>query len=145
MRAFLALALVVCLAGCPAASVVYNPDGPGKRPTKVGDPKIDRCAAQQNSGRRKDCEQDRVTALEWVRRLAVDDQLCLLGQPMGDGVRHDCKVRAFVCDVSPRSVKLEIREAAVGTRYQPMEDYWYTEKALADAYLKSMGYKLENP
>ena len=136
------------LTACPVAMVapaLHESDGPGKQPSKVGDPKFDRCEQQKDGRRRKDCEQDRHVAMEWVRRLSVDDQLCLAGQPMSDGITHRCQVRAFVCDVSPHSVKLEIREAPAGSRYEAMENYWYTEKALADLYLKSLGYTLEQP
>jgi hypothetical protein len=110
---------------------------------RVGDPATDRCAAQPDARRRKDCVKDRDRALTWVRHLSVDDQLCLEGNPMGDGVTRRCRVRAFVSDVGVNLVKLEVREVPPDSKYRPMQNLWFTEAALGDAYLRSLGYAPE--
>ena len=145
MRALAALSLCLC-AGCLApAALAYMPavDNGGRYADKVQDPKVDRCKAQADLRRVEDCVKAKDRALEFVRRLSVDDQLCLEGNPMSDGLTGRCKARAFVSDVGVNKVKLEVREVGGGTRYKHMQEIWYTEAALVDDYLKSLGFELE--
>jgi hypothetical protein len=117
--------------------------GDGLRgPHRFGSPTVDRCAAQDGAQRQAACRRDRDAALAYVRHLMVDDQVCLEGNPLVDGVTVRCRVRAFVEDASPESIKLEIREAAPGASFAAMDDYWYHEAALVDLQLKSAGYAL---
>ena len=143
MRA-LVLCSLVCCAACPVGSAVYIPatDNGGRFAERIQDPKIDRCDSQKEARRKRDCQKAKDGALEFVRRLSVDDQLCLDGNPMSDGVTGRCKARAFVSDVGVNKVKLEVRETSGGTRYKHMQEIWYTEAALVDDYLKSLGYEL---
>jgi hypothetical protein len=107
----------------------------------VGPPRRDRCGAQPPR-EAKACAELRDRALTFVRRLSVDDQVCLLGNPLMDGVTQRCRVRAFVEDAGPSSVKLEIREASPDTSFVQMDDYWYHEAALADLQLRQSGFRL---
>jgi hypothetical protein len=135
-HAFAAL-MVLALGGC--AQVIER----GKLPDAVqhvGSPAVDRCRAQPDRDRRAACEQARDQALAFVEKLAVGDQVCLEGNSLLDGVTHRCKVRASVADASSHSVKLEIRESPPSSKYRQMDDYWFTEEALADVYVKSVGF-----
>ncbi|MFN7130446.1 MAG: hypothetical protein ACK4N5_00090 [Myxococcales bacterium] len=107
---------------------------------KVGPPEQDRCARQSTEAMRKNCEELRDQAFAFARKLAVDDQVCLEGNPIGDGVTSRCRVRAFVADVAQKNVKLEIRDAPPDSKYRPMEDYWFHEAAIADMYLVGFGF-----
>jgi hypothetical protein len=139
MSRILAL-LALVFAGCTAAAGVTPKHGDGLvQPRKVG-PVADRCSSLADKGRAEECEQVRLEAIAQVRKLAVDDQVCLDGNPFSDGVTSRCKVRAFVEDVAPKSVKLEIRHADPGTGFEPMQDYWYHEDALVDLCLESRGF-----
>ncbi|MBI5543049.1 MAG: hypothetical protein HY901_04125 [Deltaproteobacteria bacterium] len=145
MRLALLVAPALCLAGClaPAAMArMPHVDEGGRYADRVNDPRTDRCAAQEGR-RKKDCRAVRDQGLEFVRRLMVDDQICLEGNPMSDGISSRCKVRASVSDVGSNNVKLEIRHAAVGTRFKPMQNLWYTELALTDVYVASLGFSVE--
>jgi hypothetical protein len=138
---------LLALAGCShIANAFIDTSGKAGRSVEwVEAPKVDRCRALKDPDRRADCEDKRQNALVFVRKLAVDDQVCLEGNSLLDGVTHFCKVRAFVADASPRNVKLEIRDAPPTSRYRPMEDYWFAEEALADLYLKSLGFAAPRP
>jgi hypothetical protein len=141
--ALFALVLGGCLAPAALVPMPHNQDG-GRRPARVG-PISNRCPRLVEPNREKECEQIRFDAINFVRRLAVDDQLCLQGNPLSDGVTGRCKVRAFVEDVGPKSIKLEIRHADPGTGFQPMADHWYHEDALVDLYLDSWGFEARPP
>ncbi|MGC4113856.1 MAG: hypothetical protein QM765_04215 [Myxococcales bacterium] len=141
------LALVALLAplahtGCGAGKIPHPEEG-GRFADRVTDPKKDRCQAQPDETVRLNCRKERERAMAFVRRVSVDDQLCLEGNPMESGVTSRCKVRAFVSDAGSGKVKLEIRETYSGARYKPMQNLWFTEAALADAWLESAGYTLE--
>jgi hypothetical protein len=137
----LCLATLVACSACPAGHIpsVYNG---GRFAERFQDPKVDRCESQKDARRKKDCLKAKDGALEFVRRLSVDDQLCLDGNPMSDGLTGRCKARAFVSDVGVGKVKVEVREVGAGTRYKHMQEIWYTEAALVDDYLKSQGFEL---
>lgn len=140
----LALALAGPLAAGCGAGLVYMPhrDEGNRYADRVQDPKVDRCAAQKDAAVKKDCLRARAAAVEFVRKLSVEDQICLEGSPMSDGITRRCKARAFVSDAGSGKVKVEVREST-GTRFKPMQNLWYTEAALADAYLESVGFTLE--
>jgi hypothetical protein len=138
----LVLCSLLCCAACPAVGLVPDVDNGGRFAERVKDPKVDRCETQKEPRRKKDCLKAKDGALEFVRRLSVDDQLCLDGNPMSDGLTSKCKARAFVSDVGVNKVKVEVREVGGGTRYKHMQEIWYTEAALVDDYLKSLGYEL---
>ena len=138
--------LLVCglTTGCGLGLVkMVHTDEGGRFATRVGDPEVDRCAAQKDATVRLNCKKERDRAMEFVRKVSVDDQLCLEGTAMENGVTPRCKVRAFVSDAGSGKIKLEIRETYGGSRFEPMQNLWYTEAALADAWLESAGYTLE--
>jgi len=135
-----------CLAVCCALAMgacVTSPLAHGEATSnhRIGPPGVDRCGKIANEARKMDCESLRDEAFVFVRKLAVDDMVCLEGNPLSAGVTKACKVRAFVEDVAPGSVKLEIRDAAPRSHYKAMEDYWFHEKALVDLYLTTRGFK----
>lgn len=105
----------------------------------VGKPKGDRCAQQQIRPQ-KACERDRDAAIEFARRLSVDDQVCLDGKQRIEEPMARCQVRAFVESTAPNGVKLEIREAPPSSKYGISSDWWFAEEALADIQLKALGY-----
>lgn len=146
MRHYASIAFLA-LAGCGnfAGAFIDTSGKAGRSMQRVEAPKVDRCSSQSDPERRAQCEEKRHSALAFVRKLAVEDQICLEGNSLLDGVTHRCKVRAFVTDASPRAVKLEIREAPPASRYRPMEDFWFAEEALADLYLKSLGFGAASP
>ncbi len=123
------LLLALVFAGCTTVSG-----------TRIPPPQQERCARQSEERQRKSCEELRELAYKFARSLAVDDQVCLEGNPISDGVTRRCRVRAFVADVAQQNVKLEIRDAPHDSKYKPMEDYWFHEAALADMYLEGQGY-----
>ena len=143
MRDLRGLVLALLLPGCTALAIAGGaipPPGDGMRePHRIGPPRGDRCAAQ-GGGQRKRCETMRTEAQRFMGRLSVDDQVCLEGNPLLDGVTSSCTVRAFVEDTAPNTVKLEIREAAHGSKYILMDDYWFHEAALVDLQLKQSGF-----
>lgn len=136
---------VLSATGCVGAGLVKMPhvDEGGRYAARVGDPATDRCAAQKDERAKEECRKERDKALAFVRKLSVDDQVCLEGNPMGDRITSRCKVRAFISDAGSGKLKLEIRETYEGSRFKPMQNLWYTERALADAWLESAGYLLE--
>ena len=132
------LLLAGCLAPAALVPMPHNQDG-GRQPARV-EAVPDRCAALAEPQREQECGQARVEAIRFVRKLAVEDQICLEGNPLGDRITSRCTVRAFVEDVGPKAIKLEIRETPPGSRFDPMHDYWYHEDALVDLYLESLGF-----
>jgi len=135
------LPLALVLSGCGAGLVYVPPRDEGNRyADRVEAPKTDRCAAQKGARRQEDCARVRDQALRFVGKLAVDDQLCLEGHPMADGVLRSCKARGFVSDVGANKVKVEVREVEPGGKYRPMQNLWFSEAALADLYVKSAGF-----
>lgn len=108
--------------------------------TRVAGPQRDRCAHQPEAHHRKSCEELRELAYKFARGLSVDDQVCLEGNPISDGVTSRCRVRASVSDVARGSVKFEIRDAPHDSKYRPMDSYWFHEAAIADMYLEGQGY-----
>jgi hypothetical protein len=134
MRLLLSLAL---LSTCGCASLL----GAGGGGHRVGAPGADRCAGQA-AGARQACAQARFAALEQVRKLYVDDQLCLDGQHPLEMTSAPCTVRAFVEGVTGHELQLEIRAAPEGSRYQVMDNWVFDEAALADVQLRALGYAL---
>jgi len=108
---------------------------------KVGKPTVDRCA-QQPGDVRKACQRTAGEALEFARHLAVDDQLCIDGVHRIEEPRGGCVIRAFVSSTASNGVKLEIREAPGGSKYDVMSEWWFAEEAIADVQLKVFGYLL---
>lgn len=143
MRA-LALLAVLALAGCLApASLAKMPhtDNGGRFADRVDDPQTDRCKAMRDGRTRRDCEKTRNEARRWAVDLAVGSEFCLEGNPMSDGVTGLCKARAYVTDVGVNKVKVELRDVdPASRRYRHMQEIWYTEAALVDEYLKSLGF-----
>lgn len=141
MRTSISVALLVA-SGCShvAAAFIDTSGKTGRSVRQVDAPKVDRCRAQADADRRSVCSEVRDQVMTYVRRLAVEDQVCLEGNSLVDGVTHRCKVRAFVADAAPGRVKLEIREAPPSSKYVTMADYWFAEEALADLHLKSLGF-----
>jgi hypothetical protein len=143
MRSLLLLASLLC-AGCLAPAAYMPPtDNGGRYADSIKDPKVDRCAAQPEKRQRKDCAKARDDAFEFVRRLSPGDQICLDGNSMSDGVTGHCKARALVTDSGVNKVKVEVREISPGTGFKHMQEIWYTEAALADVYLMSLGFELK--
>ncbi len=144
MRSLAVLALIAS-AGCAPAVALPHTDNAGRFAERKSDPKVDRCAQQKDEGRKKDCQRAKDGAVEFTRRLSVDDQICLDGNPMSDGLTSRCKARAFVTDAGVNKIKVEVREVEPGTGYRHMQEIWFTEAALADIYLLSLGYELPEP
>ena len=130
------IALIVALTlgvGCATGG------GGGRR--LVGKPKIDRCAQQPTSAQRA-CAKAREKAVEFARRLAVDDQICIDAAHRIEEPGGACQVRAFVESTAPNGVKLEIREAPASSKYQINSDWWFAEEAIAELQLRALGYRL---
>jgi hypothetical protein len=113
----------------------------GRHDRRVGPPKVDRCATQKA---RKACEAARFAAVEFSRRLSVDDQVCIDGRMRLDEPMRACKVRAFVESTAPNGVKLEIREAPMSAIYTQGSEWWFSEEALAEIQLRVLGYHLDS-
>lgn len=124
--------LAVALAGCATT---------GRSGHKVGKPKVDRCATQPENVR-KACHQSAEETLQYARRLAVDDQICIDGVHRIEEPRGGCVIRAFVSSTASNGVKLEIREAPSGSKYEVMSEWWFAEEAIADVQLRVFGYLL---
>ena len=82
-----------------------------------------RCAGT-TGGQAKACAQDRDAAYQRVRKLYVDDQICIDGLQPPSSTSTECTVRAFVEGVSGKSYEVEIRAAPDGNRYKLMEEWW---------------------
>jgi len=132
------LLAALLLSGC---AMLMHPTEDGHS-HQVGPPKVDRCAAQPTPQAQADCSELRDETLVFVRKLFVDEQVCIDAvQPLQDDSRS-CQVRAFVEGVSPESVQLEVRAAPPESRYHPMEEWWFHEKALVDINLRAKGFSL---
>jgi hypothetical protein len=134
MRAAILFTVLALLVGCATSG-----GGGGRR--LVGKPKVDRCAEQPKSGQRG-CEAAREKAVEFARRLSVDDQICIDGAHRIEEPGGACRVRAFVESTAPNGVKLEIREAPASSKYQIDSDWWFAEEAIAELQLRALGYAL---
>ena len=86
------------------------------------------------------CADDRDAAYQQVRKLYVDDPICIDGvQPLSN-TSTKCTVRAFVEGVSGKSYELEIRAAPDGSQYVLMDEWWFDEAAIVDIQLQALGY-----
>jgi hypothetical protein len=110
----------------------------GRGTHRIAAPEEDRCQKAAD-GLHDICAKVRDEGARYVARLSVDDQVCLDGLAM-EKPTVQCKVRAFVADTAPQAVKLEIRESPPGSKYLPMDMYWYAEGALVDRYLQMSGF-----
>lgn len=126
------LLMGLLLAGCATA---------GHRKQLVGPPERDRCAAQARENRAS-CETARDEAVRAVRKLSVDDQVCIDAVHELSDTSRSCGVRAFVEGVAPNAVELEIRDAPPGSKYGIDSEWWFEERALADVQLRALGYPL---
>ena len=132
LAAVIALAAAVALAGCATLNREQNSK-------MVGRPTVDRCAKQQIR-EPKMCERDRDAAVEYAKKLAIDDQVCIDGKQRIEEPMVNCKVRAFVSSAGKDGVKLDIREAPGGSKYVVGSSWWFAEEALADVQLVALGY-----
>jgi hypothetical protein len=114
----------------------------GHHSQRVGPPRADRCAAQSPASNRQACETARDTAVREVRKLAVDDQVCIDTVRELSDTSRACTVRAYVEGVAPNAVQLEIRDAPPGSRYAIDSEWWFEETALAEVELQALGYAL---
>ncbi|MBS2028906.1 MAG: hypothetical protein JST54_13475 [Deltaproteobacteria bacterium] len=132
MRTLVLLALA--LTGCATM-------GSSNRSNLVGPPKVDRCAMQPANAK-KSCAEAMDVALRQVKKLMVDDQVCIDGEhELADDSRA-CQVRAFVEGAAPNAVQLEIRSAPPDSKYVIDSSWWYDERALAEVQLRALGYTL---
>ncbi|HEY3446288.1 MAG TPA: hypothetical protein VGK67_07975 [Myxococcales bacterium] len=137
MKSFAAAVIVlsaVALAGCATLNREQNSH-------MVGKPLVDRCAKQQIRPQ-KACERERDVAVEFARKLSIDDQVCIDGKQRIEEPMVNCKVRAFVSSAGKDGVKLDIREAPGGSKYVVGSSWWFAEEALADVDLHAQGYLL---
>ena len=111
----------------------------------MGPPAVDRCAQGLNAQAAAGCKQSRNEALARVRKLYVDDQVCIDGHQQLESTGKECSVRAFVESVSGHAYQLEIRDAPAGGHYQLMENWWFDEAALVDIQLAALGYGPQEP
>jgi len=132
MRRTVVIALALMVVGCSTS-------GGGRR--LIAKPRIDRCLQQPKPAQHA-CANAREKAIEFARRLSVDDQICIDGAHRIEEPGGACKVRAFVESTAPNGVKLEIREAPAGSKYPIDSDWWFSEEALADLQLRALGYAL---
>jgi hypothetical protein len=137
MRAAVLITLVALSLGCATSG--KSGGGGGRR--LVGKPKVDRCAQQPQPAQRA-CAAAREKAVEFARRLAVDDQICIDGAHTVEEPGGACTVRAFVESTAPNGVKLEIRDAPASSKYKIDSDWWFAEEAIAELQLRSLGYSL---
>jgi hypothetical protein len=114
--------------------------GDGADRQHVGPPRVDRCA--QMGGSAQTCQKARKAALVMIRKLSVDDQVCIDGDHPLANPDRSCQVRGFVEEVAPNAVELEIRDAPPGSTYTAMSNWWFHEEALADLELRGTGYTL---
>jgi hypothetical protein len=144
MRRLLVLLVAAPLGGCALFGLVpmkHANDGL-RDPHRVGRPTVDRCAVQPDAYLQQICRRERDDVLVFIRKLMVDDQICLEGNRITDGITSACRVRAFVEDVGLETIKLEIRDSPPGSDFRIMDDYWFHEEALADWDLETAGFEL---
>lgn len=132
-RAVIALTAAGVLAGCAA----LNREADSKRMDK---PQVDRCTKTVREP--KMCERARETAMEFVSKLAVEDQVCIDGKQTIKEPMVGCKVRAYVSASGKEGVKLDIREAPGGSKYVVGTSWWFAEEALVDVELHAQGFLL---
>ncbi len=106
---------------------------------EMGPPSVDRCE-QSPAQAQAACAQARTEATQRVRKLYVDDQVCIDGRQPLDSPGQGCTVRAFVEGVTGHQLQLEIREAPEDGPYKVMENWWFDEAALVDIQLQALGY-----
>lgn len=115
----------------------------GSQHHEVPPPSVDRCEAQASAGTKKACARARAEALTQVRKLYVDDQVCIDTQhPLDTPSSGGCEVRGFIAQVQGHDLEVEIRNAPDDSKYKIMDNWWFDEAALADVQLRALGYTL---
>lgn len=141
------LATTALLAGCNSQAMGVSPGsmrmGDGARyVTEINDVP-NRCAMLADPGRESACEAARVEARQFVSTIEPLQHLCLEGNPLGNGVTSRCVVRASVEDVDLRQVRVKVRESYPDSGFKVMDDYWFSNDAMVDIYLYSIGFLKE--
>lgn len=104
-----------------------------------------RCEAMKTEDRKQACENARIEARQFVSKIEALQQLCLEGNPLGNGITSKCVVRAAVEDVNLKGFRVKIRESYPDSGFKVMDDYWFSNEAMVDIYLYSIGFVKDTP
>ena len=141
--ALLALAaMTLAAAGCHSTG--YSRVSDGARSVVAVEDIPDRCAEMEGDARKRSCEEARLEGKRFVSSLEALQQICLEGNPLGNGITSRCTVRAAVEDVNLRGVRVKIRESTPESGFKVMDDYWFTNDAMVDVYLYSLGFRKDS-
>ena len=140
--AAIAAAALCAAVGCSGGS--YSRISDGARAVAEVNEVPDRCESMESDERRQDCENARVEARQFVSKIEVLQQICLEGNPLGNGITSKCVVRAAVEDVNLKGFRVKIRESYPDSGFKVMDDYWFSNDAMVDIYLYSIGYVKES-
>lgn len=104
-----------------------------------------RCESMKDDDKKQACENARVEARQFVSKIEALQQLCLEGNPLGNGITSKCVVRAAVEDVNLKGFRVKIRESYPDSGFKVMDDYWFSNDAMVDIYLYSIGFVKDTP
>lgn len=135
------------LAACNSQAIGVSPSsmrmGDGARYVAQIENVPNRCQALAESSRENACESARTDARQFVSSIEPLQELCLEGNPLGNGITSRCVVRAAVEDVDLRKVRVKVRQSYPDSGFKVMDDYWFSNDALVDIYLYSIGFLKE--
>lgn len=142
------LAALPLLSGCNSQAVGVSPRsmrmGDGARyVAQIGDVP-NRCEMLAEPSRAAACEGARVEARQFIATIEPLQDLCLEGNPLGNGITSRCAVRASVEDVDLRQIRVKVRQSYPDSGFKVMDDYWFSNDAMVDVYLYSLGFLKEN-
>ena len=144
LAALSSLAALTALAACNTQAVGVSPAsmrvGDGARYVAQIENVPNRCKRLAEPSRESACEVARTEARQFVSTIEPLQQLCLEGNPLGNGVTSRCVVRAAVEDADLRQIRVKIRESYPDSGFQAMDDYWFSNDAMVDVYLYSLGF-----
>ncbi|MDR0965974.1 MAG: hypothetical protein LBM75_05670 [Myxococcales bacterium] len=137
-------ALSTLSVGCNSQPVGVSPSsfrmGDGARYVAQINDVPDRCPMLADPNRQTACEAARTEARHFVSTLEPLQQICLEGNPLGNGVTSRCVVRAAIEDMDLRKIRVKIRESYPDSGFKTMDDYWFSNDAMVDIYLYSLGF-----
>lgn len=133
-----AAALALSVGACGGSS--YSRISDGARSVAEIKDVPDRCESLADESQKQNCQNMRVEARQFVSGIEALQQICLEGNPLGNGITSKCVVRAAVEDVDLRGFRVKIRETYPDSGFKVMDDYWFSNDAMVDIYLYSMGF-----
>lgn len=143
----LCLSTLALLAGCNSQAVGVSPRsmrmGDGARYVAQIENVPNRCKMLAEPGRESACEAARVEARQFVSTIEPLQELCLEGNPLANGITSRCVVRASVEDADLRQVRVKVRQSYPDSGFKAMDDYWFSNDAMVDIYLYSLGFLKE--